>query len=428
MSWRYALSVRLYQLAVALASPFSAKAKLRHEGARAALASLEPTGDQSCFWMHCASVGEFEQGRPLWQRLMRDHPEARFVLSFFSPSGYEQYRQQAEVGEVVYLPFDTTAPVRRQSKSAAHDFVAKLFGSTAQAEHLRLAIFVKYEWWFGYFSALGEAQVPLVMISVILDKQWFISDSGGRRAWRAALQHVDQVFAQNERTVHLLQTAGNFDCVTLAGDTRHDRTVAIRSQPLDAPRLEVWAQQQKRLLVAGSTWPADEALLAEALTQLGQLSLLLAPHEVGAAALAKIKQRFDAFAPQFLSELDDLSESGRVIIVDSLGLLAKLYRLGELAYVGGGFGAGIHNIVEPVTYGLPVAFGPKFQKFQEAHDLLKAGVATAVEDAEQLVEWLQQHDEEAVRGQVLAEAERYVQRHTGATDLIYTYLRRHNLA
>lgn len=412
----YHLSIGLYAAAVRAIGAVNAKARARGEGARTALLRLPETpAGRDCYWMHCASVGEYEQGRPVWEALRAARPEARFVLSFFSPSGYEHFADREGHGEVVYLPWDRGG--------APAEFVRRL--SPAPEARLRLAIFVKYEWWFGYYRALEAAAVPTVLISASVRPRHLLLRPTVPPAWspyRRALLSLDRVFAQDEASAKVLRINGGDDRVEVAGDTRVDRTLSVTALPLDEPRLRAWARRRALVLVAGSTWPPDEDLLARALARSPSWSVLVAPHEVDPAALAAARRRFAEWGVRFASRLDD-SFDGRVVVVDSIGLLSRLYRLGQAAYVGGGFGAGIHNVLEPAAYGLAVAFGPRHARFPEAARLIAAGVARAVGRADGLVTFVDELAAAAERGRVLARAEAYFRTHAGATEAIVTYLR-----
>jgi len=410
----YRLGATAYQAAIGLASLWSAKAKARHRGSRKALAELPATTEgQACFWMHCASVGEFEQGRPVWAELQEMHPEARFVLSFYSPSGYEQFCRKADVGEVVYLPPDTD--------STARTWVARLSPT--------LALIVKYEWWLGYHDALSAAAVPTVLLSAAFrQNQPFFRWYGS--AWRKALKELAAVFVQDTASAELVRSLGQ-NKVFAAGDTRLDRTLAVRQKSLNHDALQAFAKGHSFLLVAGSTWPADDRLIAAALTefdnQTSRIGLCVAPHEVDASAVDRTIDAFSAFKPVRLSSIDPGSgmldgEVSRVLVIDEIGLLSRLYRLGHAAYVGGGFGAGVHNTLEPAVYGIPIAVGPRNAKFVEVAALRSRGILSEVKSSAQLVDFLRQSARPEVQSEVLAKAETYIADNAGATQRILTTL------
>ncbi|MFK8055670.1 MAG: 3-deoxy-D-manno-octulosonic acid transferase [Saprospiraceae bacterium] len=416
MSLLYTLGVRGYALAAKAAAVFSPKAKARVHGAKAALQNLPATSsNQRCYWMHCASVGEFEQGRPLWDQMMLHDPSARFVLSFFSPSGYDVFSSRKDVGEVVYLPWDIG--------SNAIEFVSKLSP--------KLAVFVKYEWWLGYFKALAQQEISTVVVSVAFrQNQPFFRQNLLRKDYQNALNAVEHVFVQDESSASLLKSIGHSE-FTVSGDTRIDRTLSNREAALDAPLLSAWAQEASYVMVAGSTWIPDTTNIAEALRAHLDLHLIIAPHEVDEKSIVQTEQVLAKAIPKTqiarLSELrtnSSVSDQGhlRAILIDSIGLLSKLYRLGNIAYIGGGFGAGIHNTLEAAAYGIPLAFGPKYQKFQEAIALVDQNIATEVANAEDLSTFVELYSVTETRKQVLAKAEQYIEQNSGATQRIWDHL------
>ena len=416
MSFLYKLGVRAYAFGAHILALFSPKAKARVVGARDTLENLPKTASgQDCYWMHCASVGEFEQGRPLWDRMMKQQPKARFVLSFFSPSGYEVFSTKGDVGEVVYLPWDVG--------TNACEFIAQLSP--------KLAVFVKYEWWLGYFEALSIQQISSIVISAAFrQNQPFFRSNLLQSDYRKALQAVDQIFVQDQSSGDLLQGIGqrNF---TISGDTRIDRTLSKREMPLGHELLTSWATEATYVMVAGSTWMPDVKLLAEALNQHQALKLIIAPHEVDRSSINQTIETLLNGCPRVaiscLSELDYsdgsyTSSDFRVVLVDSIGLLSKLYRLGHIAYIGGGFGAGIHNTLEAVAYGIPLAFGPRHAKFQEAIAIVEQKIATVVANAEDLSTFVDKYSDATSRKKVLAKAEKYIDQNRGATQRIWDYM------
>jgi len=407
----YWIGVRLYALAVHLAAPFIPKARAAVQGRRGRWKRLEAAlgGDsRPVIWMHCASLGEFEQGRPVLEALRRERPECALLLTFFSPSGYMVRKDWPGADYVYYLPFD---------------------GPRAAARWVRtvrpaLAIFVKYEFWYFHLRALQRAGVPTILVSAVFRKgQPFFRGWG--RVHRRMLHRFQHIFVQRPAHDALLRGIG-FETSSVAGDTRFDRVSDTAALPR-MPAAETLAQRGF-LVVAGSTWPPDETLLAEALAALPlDATLLLAPHEVDAAHLAAIEAQFAPFGPVRWSEWERAaSESGptpRVVIVDCVGMLTALYGSGQVAYVGGGFGRGIHNVLEPAAHGLPVIFGPRHAAFPEAADLLSSGAAAEVESASALAarirEWM---TDDAARQAAGRAAAAYVQDGKGATALVMAWL------
>lgn len=364
MRFLYTLGIRLYALGVKLAACFgNAKARLWVEGRRVKAPEPVETPAQPWLWFHAASLGEFEQGRPLIEALKAHHPQCKVLLSFFSPSGYEIRKNYPLADEVLYLPIDTprnaTAWVRR------HHFVA--------------AFFIKYEFWFNYMHAMKEAEIPLFYISLILkEKSFFFKPYG---IWfRKQLDCVTHFFVQDENTANLLKTNG-LNNYTICGDTRFDRVAAIALQAKAFPEIERFIDGRK-CIIAGSTWPPDERLLAAFLPQLPEdYCMVIAPHDIAEAHVSQIKGMFPG--AQCYSELDAEKHSN-ILVVNTIGILSQLYQYARFVYIGGGFGVNIHNIQEPVTFGCPVVFGPKYTDFKEAVDLVALRGAFSVADAESL--------------------------------------------
>ena len=314
-------------------------------------------------WFHAASLGEFEQGRPVIEALKKEFPQYKILLSFFSPSGYEIRKDYPLADEVTYLPTDT--PHHASQWVQSHHFVA--------------AFFIKYEFWFNYMQALKKADIPLFYISLILKPDsYFFRWYGG---WfRKQLRNVTQFFVQDETTAELLKTHG-YDNVTVCGDTRFDRVAAIARQAKPFPEIERFIDG-RLCIMAGSTWPPDEKLLLQFLPQLpDDYCLIIAPHDISESHVTQIKAMFPE--SQCYTELD-LVKPSKVLIVDTIGILSQLYQYARFVYIGGGFGVNIHNIQEPVSFGCPVVFGPKYKSFKEAVDLVALQGAFSVVEAEEL--------------------------------------------
>ena len=314
-------------------------------------------------WFHAASLGEFEQGRPVIEALKEEFPQYKILLSFFSPSGYEIRQDYPMADEVVYLPTDTP--------HHASQWV--------QSRHFVAAFFIKYEFWFNYMQALKKAGIPLFYISLILSSDSYFFRWYGN--WfREQLHNVTHFFVQDNNTAELLKTNG-FDNVTVCGDTRFDRVAAIARQAKPFPDIERFING-RQCIIAGSTWPPDEKLLLQFLPQLpDDYCLIIAPHDISSSHVAQIKTMFPE--SQCYTELD-LEKQSKILIVNTIGILSQLYQYARFVYIGGGFGANIHNIQEPVTFGCPVVFGPKYKSFKEAVDLVSLQGAFSIKDAAEL--------------------------------------------
>ncbi|MBD1433115.1 3-deoxy-D-manno-octulosonic acid transferase [Sphingobacterium sp. DN00404] len=404
----YDIGIGLYTLLLHLISPFHRKARLWVEGRKRLFRYIEQTVEKDTrpIWFHFASLGEFEQGRSVMEAIKKKYPSEKIVITFFSPSGYEIRKNTPLADYVFYLPTDTATHARK--------FLDKV--------QPKFAVFTKYEYWYHYFRELKKCQLPLFVISAIFrEDQVFFKWYGG--FFRKILKQVHFFFAQNTdsvlwlRAIHIRQAG-------LAGDTRFDRVVELPKQRRAIPEVERFLAGHTQVLVAGSTWIPDERLLSELLTVQKGWKMLLAPHEIHDAHLQEIKQLFplaiffSRFAEYTAVEIDKAS----VLVIDNIGMLSALYGYGQLAYIGGGFGVGIHNTLEAATYGIPVIFGPNYARFQEAVDLITIGSGFPVENAEELQRVTHVLSEEAKRTTAGEAAQKYVQEKAGATQIIMKYL------
>lgn len=356
------------------------------------------------YWFHCASLGEFEQGRPVMERLRRERPEVVILLTFFSPSGYEIRKNYAGVDGVFYLPID--------SRSGSGDFLDII--------QPKGAIFVKYEYWPNYFLDCKSRGILLIMVSAILrpDQRFF---GWSRFFWTPVLQCVSHYFVQDEGTLNLLVGIG-IDRVTLAGDTRFDRVLEIAAGANELPEVRQWSQGAQ-MLIGGSTWPADEQVLHSWWQKApDDWKMLLVPHEIGLAHIQAIQRLWpDAMLWSQLTEVG--WARSRVVIIDEIGVLSTLYRYATVAWIGGGFGAGIHNTLEAAAWSVPVVFGPRFEKFAEARGLIEVGGALGVPneaEATQLLLKITSNSAEISR--MGASAGGFVVAGRGATDKIMSFL------
>ena len=373
MRFFYTIGILLYSLGVHMAALFGhAKAMLWVKGRKTKVPEPVEGPTEKWVWFHAASLGEFEQGRPVIEALKERHPELKISLTFFSPSGYEVRKDYPLADEVLYLPSDT--PAHAAEWVRRHHFVA--------------AVFIKYEFWFNYMQALKEAGIPLFYISLILKPDSYFFRWYGTWFLRQ-LRNVTHFFVQDDATAQLLQDHGMTN-ITVCGDTRFDRVAAIARQAKPFPEVEKFVDGRK-CIIAGSTWPPDERLLLDFLPQLpDDYCLIIAPHDISESHLAQIKAQFPD--SQFYTELDAESRSlslskgrlARILIVNTIGILSQLYQYARFVYIGGGFGVNIHNIQEPVTFGCPVVFGPKYKSFREAVDLVKLEGAFSIQNAEEL--------------------------------------------
>ena len=372
------------------------------------------TVNRGAVWVHAASVGEFEQARPLIERLRGEQPQRKIVVTFFSPSGYEARKNYAQADAVVYLPLAT----RRK---------AKRFLEVLQPS---MAIFVKYEFWPAYLRELKKRGIPTYSISAIFRPTQRFFHWYGKGALRL-LRCFTHIYVQDEASRRLLAEHGVHEC-SVAGDTRFDRVnevLALTRERADGRLLPVaqFVENAPRVVIAGSTWPEDEELLQQYMEESGA-KLILVPHEINEEHLHFIFQRFKGRFVRYtdiageqvqtpgMSRLNILQQAD-VLVIDTIGLLSSMYHFGHVAYIGGGFGEGIHNTIEAAVYGLPVVFGPNYHHFREAQGLIDAGAARSIKNYSELEAALNTalDDYETIG----AKAAEYVQSELGATAKIY---------
>ncbi len=410
MQFLYSIGVFLYGLLLRLAAPFVPKAAAWVAGRRGLLAHIERTltaDPAPRLWMHCASLGEFEQGRPLLEALRQRYPTHKIVLTFFSPSGYEVRQSWPGADYVFYLPLDSARNARR--------FVA--------AVRPRLAVFVKYEFWYFYLRELRRQGIPAVAVAAIFrPEQIYFRPWGG--FFREILGQLSFIFTQNEASAKLLHDAG-LTAVSVAGDPRFDTVAATASAPARAlPLVEAFVADGAPVLVAGSTWPEDLPALAPLLRAYApELRYIVAPHEVSEAHLLAIEAALPGQTVRYSSATPATVAAARLLLIDNVGLLSQLYRFGQFAYLGGAFGAGLHNTLEAAAFGLPVFFGPRYTQFAEAVALVELGCAFSVSSAEELASAFDRlFGDEAARLRVQDRSLHYVHQHAGATKRILAHL------
>lgn len=395
--------MKLYFLLIRIAAWLgNRKAKALVAGEATALPALREKAEslKGATWIHCASVGEFEQARPLIEHLRRQHPRQKMVLTFFSPSGYNLRCNYDRVDAVFYLPFAT--------RKNAEEWLNLL--------EPKQAIFVKYEFWPAYLKALKAREISTILISAIFrPDQLFFRWYGG--AYLRLLGCFTQLFVQDEASRELLAQYG-VENVVVAGDTRFDRVMTVFGQAKEVPQVQGFVDGARRVLVAGSTWPEDEALLAQYVACRPDVRLVLVPHEIDEQHLHRTFQFFEGRYLRFTNARPNLMGTTRVMVVDTIGLLSSIYRYGQVAYVGGGFGDGIHNTIEAAVWGMPVVFGPKSDAFREAKGLVGHDAARRISNYAELEAAL---DEAFARQEEMGQhAAAYVRSEVGATERILT--------
>ncbi|MBK8556879.1 MAG: 3-deoxy-D-manno-octulosonic acid transferase [Lewinellaceae bacterium] len=406
----YNTFIYVYCFSIHLVSQWNTKARLWVKGRQNWKQRYPQTFQKKSrvLWLHAASLGEFEQGRPVLESFRQQHPDWQIVLSFFSPSGYELRKNYPMVDFVAYLPADTPGNAHAWMDLIQPD----------------IAIFVKYEFWANYLQALKAQQTPTLLISALFrDQQPFFQWYGA--FWRNMLGCFTHFFLQDQHSASLLHSIG-FQNLSVVGDTRVDRVSAIAANVPENEKAALFAQDAP-VFIAGSSWEADEAVFLPVLLQdqWSHYKIILAPHEIGEKRIAQIELSVEDLPPETRkltvryshAELNDF-QAARILIIDNVGMLNTLYRYGHLAWIGGGFGKGIHNTLEPAAFGLPILFGPNYQKFEEARQMVSDGAAFVIKDKQALEASLTLLEKDLVRQQAALAAHLFIQRSQGATQKI----------
>lgn len=407
----YHIFLILFNVAMQLAALFHPKAKAWVNGRKGIWQKLANAIDKKdkVIWMHVASLGEFEQGRPLLEKLKSTYPTYKLLLTFFSPSGYEVRKNYKGADWVFYLPMDGPKNAKRFLDIA----------------HPSLVIFVKYEFWFFYLKKISYKKIPLLLVAALFRKEmsffkWYGSIS------RKMLARFDHLFVQNASSFQLLQQLGLEQIVSISGDTRFDRVIENAVTPTPIEIIKKF-KGDSPLLIAGSTWPGDEKVIQQAILDpsLNQLKLVIAPHEINTAHLEQLQL---LFPEAVLFSSSHIHSNNRILLIDSIGQLATCYQYADFALIGGGFKQpGIHNTLEAAVYGIPIFFGPNYEKFAEAIELVKVGAAFSLKNtqdagkqlAEQLQYFLANNPAKVEAGDA---ARRYVLSQKGATEKILKFI------
>lgn len=404
MVFFYNLSVLIYKILIYLASPFNKKAKQWIAGRKDLFEILEKRikKDSKIAWFHCASLGEFEQGRPVIEEFRKRHPAFKILITFFSPSGYEVRKTYNGADYIFYLPIDTPSNAKR-------------FVNIVNPE---VVFFVKYEFWFNYIKNISSKKIPFFVISAnFRHGQHFFKWYGG---WfRKQLNGITKIFVQNKESADLLKKIG-ITKVTISGDTRFDRVHSITQNIKKFPIIEKFCKNSD-VFIAGSSWPPDEELLTKLInSEKTNYKFIIAPHMVDKPHVASLAEKIKKGHVVLYSEADEENVMyARVMIIDSIGILSHIYQYGKIAYIGGGFGSGIHNILEAATFGMPVIFGPKYHKFREAVDLIKeAGAFSINNEQEFFTIVLKLMNDPALLKEKSEIAKTFVRKNIGATEII----------
>lgn len=403
-----------YHLLIRVASLFNKKARAWVNGRKNLFPALQSGfhyPDHKKIWFHCASLGEFEQGRPVIEQIKKENPDCKILLTFYSPSGYEMRQNYAGADYVCYLPADTAAN-------------AKKFLDIVQPD---LAVFIKYEFWYHHINTLKKKNIPLYLVSGIFRKKQIFFRWYGR-IFRSMLKKYTRIFVQNKESVELLHKI-KIQQVEIAYDTRFDRVKEIAAAAQKPEYIEKFVADHN-IIVAGSTWPDDEKILAAAFYHslvYVNFKIIVVPHEVDAANIKKTQKRFKKYSILY-SELPRATDADlrgkRVLIIDNIGMLASLYQFADVNYVGGGFGKGVHNVLEAAVFGRPVMFGPNYKKFNEAVELVRANAGFCVTDRFEMLNRINLMNQfQFIFTNAGKDAENYVNSHTGGTQMIVEKLR-----
>lgn len=399
----YNLSIRLYVLLIRIAAFFNPKAKQWVVGRKNVFKKLQGAihGEEDVIWFHSASLGEFEQGRPVIESFKEKYPNSKILLTFFSPSGYEVRKNYEGADYIFYLPPDFAGNAKR----------------FMEIVNPKMAFFIKYEFWHHYLKELKRRNVPTYIFSTIFrpDQLFFKGYGGFHRRMLSAFTHL---FVQNQESVDLLKGIG-LSNVTLTGDTRFDRVYTIASRSKTLPKVEGFAQG-KEVLIAGSTWPKDEENIIKYLNETkNSYKYIIAAHEVDEDHINNITSKIQKSWVRYTKATKEEIDAAEVLVIDCIGVLSSLYRYGTVSYIGGGFGRGIHNTLEAATFGLPVIFGPNYHKFQEAKDLIEIGASKSYENYSELKNLLDIfYENSEKRNYSGLQSRNYVDRMRGASDKI----------
>ena len=412
----YTLAITVYHFLMFMVSPFHKKARDGIKGRKNLFKNLEEDfnfPDSKKIWFHCASVGEFEQGRPVIERIREQYPDHKILLTFYSPSGYELRKNYSGVDYVSYLPLDTKANAKKFIRIAKPD----------------IAIFVKYEFWLHHINAIQKNKIPLFLISGIFRKKQIFFKWYGI-VFRKSLKKYTTLFVQDEDSLNLLDRF-KITNAEIAFDTRFDRVNEIAKHTAENELIRDFTANHN-VLIAGSTWPMDERIIAGAFYHslvYNNFKLVVAPHNIEKKYLKKTYRSFNKFSLRY----SELNKSGpediagkRVLIIDNIGMLASIYKYADVCYIGGGYNNGIHNTLEAAVYGKPILFGPKYKKFKEAVDMVDKGIAFPVngsDDILQRINFMNQFN--FVFTGAGSDAKEYVASHTGGTETIVNAIKKY---
>lgn len=398
----YSLGIKLYGFVVLIFSLFNRKAKDMIEGRKEVL-KRSKSENEELIWIHAASLGEFEQGRPVIEQIRKDYPNKKILLSFFSPSGYNITKDYDQVDEVCYIPFDT--------KRKAKEFIEK--------KNPSLVIFIKYEFWFNFLTELNLRQIPVVFVSAIFREDQVYFKSTGN--WFLnKLKKVDHFFVQNNKSKRILENNGIQNC-SIAGDTRFDAVISNSNSDYQNDLIDQFLLGKKSIIF-GSTWEEDQALIVKLINsgKLGSKKIIIAPHEIDSSKIEKLVKTINIQVGRYSKK----EVSSQVLIIDQIGILKFLYRFCDIAYIGGGFGVGIHNTLEAVVYKVPVVFGPNFKKFDEAVSIINEGIGFSISNYEEFEARIIAFQKSDSQSDLTLKINKFITDNEGAVNVILEYLKK----
>ena len=407
MKFLYNFLVFTTSLLLPIITLFNKKVKLFVDGRKETFLKIKALKGEDVIWFHAASLGEFEQARPIIEELKKTYQEYKILVTFFSPSGYEVRKNYNLADVICYLPLD--------SKSNAKKFL--------DIANPKFAIFIKYEFWPNLLNELKLKEIPTILVSGILrEKQLFFKSYGS--FMRKSLQAFHYFFVQDENSKKLLNSI-NFENVSVAGDTRFDRVSKILERDNSLNFIDEFKNNQYTI-VAGSTWQEDEELLVNYINNNASLDdkFIIAPHNIKQEAILELKKSIHTKTVLFSEKFDKNLKEYQVFIIDTIGILTKIYAAADLGYVGGGLRTGLHNILEPATFGIPVVIGNKYEKFKEAVDLVKIGGCISIKNQEEFTaNFISLKKDDNFRKLTGVINKRYIEDHLGATKLVMNYLK-----
>ncbi|MDG1516793.1 MAG: glycosyltransferase N-terminal domain-containing protein [Flavobacteriales bacterium] len=398
----YSLGIQFYNFVVLIFSLFNKKAKDMIEG-RKEVPKKSDSENEDLIWIHAASLGEFEQGRPIIEQIKKDYPNKKILLSFFSPSGYNIMKDYAEVDEVCYIPFDT--------RKKAKQFIER--------KNPALVIFIKYEFWFNFLIELNLKQIPVVFVSAIFREDQFFFKKRGN--WFLnKLKKVDYFFVQNDKSKIILENNGIQNC-SIAGDTRFDAVITNSNSDYQNDLINEFLLGKKSIIF-GSTWEEDQALIVKLINsgKLGSKKIIIAPHEINSSKIEKLVETINIQVGRYSKK----EVSSQVLIIDQIGILKYLYRFCDLAYIGGGFGVGIHNTLEAIVYKVPVIFGPNFKKFDEAINMINNGIGFYISNYEEFEARIIAFQKLDSQFDLTLKINKFITENKGAANVILEYLKK----